>query len=47
MIFSAFANAIGAPLGGMLLDLHGLYNLDGWQWVFSSQRAFRPLYWAW
>lgn len=34
MIFSAFANAIGAPLGGVLLDLNGLYGLAGWQWVF-------------
>ncbi|MFK0166278.1 MFS transporter [Rhizobium sp. NPDC090279] len=34
MIFSAFANAIGAPLGGALLDLNGLYGLAGWQWVF-------------
>ncbi|MBB6486662.1 MFS transporter [Rhizobium lusitanum] len=34
MIFSAFANAIGAPLGGMLLDLNGLYGMAGWQWVF-------------
>ncbi|OJY63905.1 MULTISPECIES: MFS transporter [unclassified Rhizobium] len=34
MIFSAFANAIGAPLGGVLLDLNGLYGMAGWQWVF-------------
>ncbi|NLS00645.1 MFS transporter [Rhizobium sp. P38BS-XIX] len=34
MIFSAFANAIGAPLGGALLDLNGLYGMAGWQWVF-------------
>ena len=34
MIFSAFANAIGAPLGGVLLDLNGLYGVAGWQWVF-------------
>ncbi len=34
MIFSAFANAIGAPLGGTLLDLNGLYGIAGWQWVF-------------
>jgi hypothetical protein len=27
MIFSAFANAIGAPLGGMLLDLDGLLRI--------------------
>lgn len=34
MIFSAIANAVGAPLGGMLLDLDGLYGIAGWQWVF-------------
>lgn len=34
MIFSAVANAIGAPIGGVLLDLDGLYGHAGWQWVF-------------
>jgi MFS family permease len=34
MIFSAIANAIGAPIGGVLLDLDGLLGLRGWQWVF-------------
>ena len=34
MVFSAFANAIGAPIGGMLLDLDGLGGHQGWQWVF-------------
>lgn len=34
MVFSALANAIGAPLGGLLLDLDGLGGLRGWQWVF-------------
>ncbi|TCU16416.1 MFS transporter [Rhizobium sullae] len=36
MIFSALANAVGAPLGGMLLDLDGLYGIAGWQWVFIA-----------
>lgn len=36
MIFSAFANAIGAPVGGMLLDLDGLMGLAGWEWVFLA-----------
>jgi sugar phosphate permease len=36
MIFSAFANAIGAPLGGVLLDLDGLLGYAGWQWVFIA-----------
>ncbi|MFT4180773.1 MAG: MFS transporter [Rhizobium sp.] len=34
MIFSALANAVGAPIGGALLDLDGLYGHAGWQWVF-------------
>jgi sugar phosphate permease len=34
MVFSAIANAVGAPIGGMLLDLNGLAGLGGWQWVF-------------
>jgi len=36
MIFSAIANAIGAPIGGMLLDLDGALGLRGWQWVFLA-----------
>ena len=34
MLFSAIANAVGAPIGGVLLDLDGLLGLRGWQWVF-------------
>src|ERR687884_921275 len=34
MLFSAIANAVGAPVGGALLDLDGLLGLKGWQWVF-------------
>jgi len=34
MIASALANAVGAAIGGLLLDLHGLMGLAGWQWVF-------------
>lgn len=36
MIFSALANAVGAPLGGMLLDLDGALGLAGWEWVFLA-----------
>ncbi len=36
MIASAIANAVGAAVGGMLLDLDGLANLAGWQWVFVA-----------
>lgn len=34
MIFSALANAIGGPPGGILLDLDGLQGLAGWKWIF-------------
>lgn len=34
IIFSAIASAIGAPLGGRLLDLDGVMDHRGWQWVF-------------
>ena len=34
MGWSAVANAVGAPIGGMLLDADGLMGLRGWQWVF-------------
>lgn len=36
MIFSALANAVGAPVGGMLLDLDGFLGHEGWQWVFLA-----------
>lgn len=34
LIASAFANAIGAAIGGLLLELDGVAGLRGWQWVF-------------
>lgn len=34
MIGSAIANAVGAPVGGVLLDFDGLLGVRGWQWVF-------------
>ena len=36
MIASAIANAVGAAIGGMLLDLDGLMGFKGWQWVFLA-----------
>ncbi|MGU3536927.1 MFS transporter [Methylobacterium sp. A54F] len=36
MIASALANAVGAAIGGALLDLDGLLGLAGWQWVFVA-----------
>lgn len=34
MIASAFANAAGAAIGGLLLGLDGVAGLRGWQWIF-------------
>lgn len=39
MIASAIANAVGAVVGGLLLDLDGLLGLAGWQWVFLATGA--------
>ncbi|MFO1074358.1 MAG: MFS transporter [Geminicoccaceae bacterium] len=36
MIASAIANAIGAAIGGLLLDLDGLLGFRGWEWVFIA-----------
>jgi MFS family permease len=36
LMASAVANAVGAALGGMLLDLDGLFGIAGWQWVFLT-----------
>lgn len=36
MIASAIANAVGALLGGVLLDLDGAMGLRGWEWVFIA-----------
>lgn len=30
----SFANVIGAPLGGALLNMEGIGGLHGWQWMF-------------
>lgn len=30
----SFANVIGAPLGGALLNMEGIAGLHGWQWMF-------------
>ncbi|KQS55442.1 MFS transporter [Brevundimonas sp. Leaf363] len=36
MVASAFANAVGALAGGLLLGLDGVLGLQGWQWVFVA-----------
>ncbi len=41
MIASAIANAVGAAIGGVLLDLDGVTWLRGWQWVFLGDRRPR------
>lgn len=30
----SLANIIGAPLGGLLLQMHGFLGFTGWQWMF-------------
>jgi ACS family tartrate transporter-like MFS transporter len=34
MIAAPVAMAIGAPISGALLDMHGLWGLKGWHWLF-------------
>ncbi|WNO54687.1 MFS transporter [Stakelama saccharophila] len=36
MLSSALANAVGAAIGGLLLDQDGTLGLAGWQWVFVA-----------
>ncbi|MBB5710994.1 MFS transporter [Sphingomonas xinjiangensis] len=36
MLASAVANAVGAAIGGLLLDQDGTFGLAGWQWVFLA-----------
>jgi MFS family permease len=36
MIAGTLANAVGAAIGGLLLDLNGLMGLEGWQWLFIA-----------
>ncbi|MBJ6120967.1 MFS transporter [Sphingomonas mollis] len=36
MLASAVANAVGAAIGGFLLDQGGTWGLAGWQWVFLA-----------
>jgi MFS family permease len=35
----AIASIIGNPLGGWLLDLHGFFGLQSWQWMFIIEGA--------
>lgn len=35
----SLANIIGAPLGGLLLQMHGFLGLTGWQWMFLLEGA--------
>ncbi len=44
-IISAFmaaiplSSAIGSPISGMILGMHGLWGLEGWQWLFILEAA--------
>jgi D-galactonate transporter len=34
-----FSSVLGAPLSGMLLEMHGIAGLAGWQWLFIIEAA--------
>src|SRR5947208_9532581 len=34
MIAAPVAMAVGAPISGALLDLHGIAGMKGWHWLF-------------
>ncbi|MEH2453929.1 hypothetical protein [Nostoc sp.] len=34
MTATAIAGVVGGPLSGLLLTLHGIAGLAGWQWLF-------------
>jgi MFS transporter, ACS family, tartrate transporter len=44
-IISAFmaaiplSSAIGSPISGMILGMHGVWGLEGWQWLFIIEAA--------
>lgn len=37
VLSNPIANAVAAPLSGWMLELHGMWGLDGWQLVFLLQ----------
>lgn len=34
-----FSSVIGAPVSGLLLELHGMAGMTGWQWMFIIEAA--------
>ncbi len=39
VLSNPIANAVAAPLSGWMLELHGMWGLDGWQLVFLLQAS--------
>jgi len=39
MAAAPLSTALGSPISGALLQLHGLFSLSGWQWMFLLEAA--------
>src|ERR1700704_4625381 len=39
MAAAPLSTVLGSPVSGALLEMHGLYGLSGWQWMFIIEAA--------